>query len=85
MNFKWLRLSKVVDEIPAIILWEVRWFSLDSKDGTRYSKEFEPELEGFKTKELAEQFANSLRDAIRLLKFTGQKFKVTVKEAKING
>jgi hypothetical protein len=52
-------------EIEVAQLWEVRWTSRHGE----YSHSVEPELEAFPSKEAAEEFATSLRNAFDLLHY----------------
>lgn len=65
-------------ELLAYESWSVRWF------GFRGNSEYfglyhqTPESEVFTSKEDAETFANSLRDALKLLKYSGPIMEVKV-------
>jgi hypothetical protein len=68
--------SNEVREIEVAQLWEVRW---TSRDGS-YSGETQPEMEGFPSRQAAEEFAESLRNAFALIRTTAEN-KVTVRAA----
>jgi hypothetical protein len=68
ITFKWLTVptSNETKEVNAVQLWEVRWHSRHGE----YHSDTRPEVEAFITKELAEEFATSLRNAYKLLRHT---------------
>ncbi len=68
MDFKWLRIpfSNETKEIKVAQTWEVRW---QSRYG-EYSGSVRPELESFLTEKEANDFAESLRAAYKLLRHT---------------
>jgi hypothetical protein len=76
MNFKWLTVPQTNEtkEVEAAYLWEVRWCSRNGE----YSSSVKPEVEGFTTEGLAQEFVTSLRNAFKLLKHTGLGTEVSV-------
>lgn len=61
---KLLRIPSGTKNIEAVQMWEVRWTSLHG----RYScLDQKPELEAFCSEELANEFAQALRDAFKLV------------------
>jgi hypothetical protein len=58
--------SNEIKEIDAIQLWEVRW---SSRHGS-YSTDTKFEMEAFPSKNQAEEFAQALRNAFKLIKHT---------------
>lgn len=68
--------SNETREIEVAQLWEVRW---QSRHG-EYSMDVRPEIEAFPTRQAAEEFAESLRNAFDLVRHTSGT-NVTVKEA----
>ncbi len=53
-------------EIDAVELWYVRWMSRHGE----YSSHIQPVVEAFTSKEQADEFANTLRAACKVLKYT---------------
>lgn len=66
MMRKWLKvpLSNETKEVQAVQMWEVRWHSRYGQ----YSGDTRPELECFPSQEEAESFAESLRNAFKLIR-----------------
>lgn len=76
MKFKWLTIPTGSKEVSAVCLWEVRWFG---RTGIHFS-DWLPMVEAFPERSDAEEFARRLREAFRLLRVTGEKTDVTVRE-----
>jgi dTDP-4-amino-4,6-dideoxygalactose transaminase len=75
MNFFKLRQrDPQEEELSAIETWVVRW---QSRSG-RYSSDYKQEAQAFVTKEAAQAFASGLKDAFKLLRYTGHITKVSV-------
>ena len=55
-----------VKEVEAIQLWFVRWYS---RSGS-FSSDMRKEMEAFSSEEAAEEFAESLRAAFKLIRHT---------------
>jgi hypothetical protein len=77
MNFRWLTMPKSNEtkEVPTAYMWEVRW---RSRNGEFYS-DTRPEVEAFTTRELADEFVTSLRNAFKLLRHKGSGTEMSVK------
>lgn len=75
---KWLTVpaSNETREIEVAQLWEVRW---KSRHGP-YHSDVRPEVEAFPSRQAAEEFAESLRNAFDLVRHTSGT-KVTVRQA----
>lgn len=58
--------SNEIKEVDAIQLWEVRW---TSRHGG-FSGDTKPEMEAFPSQIQAEEFAQALRNAFKLIKHT---------------
>ena len=54
-------------QIEVVQLWEVRWMSRHGE----YSGDVAPQIETFTTREAADNFATSLRNAFKLIRHTG--------------
>lgn len=76
---KWLTVptSNETREIEVAQLWEVRWTSRHGE----YSVCTQPEMEAFTTREAAEEYATSLRNAFDLIRHTGEGNHVSVRLA----
>lgn len=66
--FKWLTVpqSNETKQVEAVQLWEVRW---ESRHGPA-TWETRPELETFTSESSAQEFAQALRNAYRLIRHT---------------
>lgn len=69
--------SNETKEVDAIQLWEVRW---TSRYGS-YSRDTQAEMEAFPSQNQAEEFAQALRNAFKLIKHTSEN-NVTVTKGK---
>jgi hypothetical protein len=76
MQFKWLKVPSTNEtkEVRAVQLYTVRW----SGRTNAYQSGLYPKVEGFEAKEQAEEFAESLRQAFKLLGMTGEGTSVVV-------
>lgn len=81
---KWLTKTLTVPatnetkEVEAIQLWKVRW---QSRDG-EFHANTSPEVEAFPTREEADNFADALRNAFKLLRHTGRGTGVSVSKGR---
>ena len=82
MFLKWLRVPSSHDTrlIEAVQLWEVRW---ESRSG-KYLSDTQKEMEAFTSKQEAEAFATSLKNAFRLIRHTSGD-SVSVRRGKSDG
>jgi hypothetical protein len=74
---KKLPTNETTDAQSCVQLWQVRW---ESRWGA-FNSDISPEIEAFTSKEEAEQFADSLKDAFALLKHRGDGTDVTIAKA----
>lgn len=74
--WKWVQSLRAnsATTVPAVPLWYVRWWG---RRGSFSSDTF-PCVEAFPTRAEAEAFATALRDAMRVVRLTGEKTTVTV-------
>lgn len=86
MQFKWLTVpwSNKTKKVQTACMWEVRW---DAVKITYRNGLFTyiPQIEVFTEKSAADDFAESLRKAFKLVRFNGSDFdKVDVKKSQYN-